>query len=72
MCLGVRLEGQLGCFAHPLGGGVCRGHVQCPAFTPNTLFLLQAPEKVWQLEFLVSLYRLDPELAPTVHARSYF
>ena len=27
---------------------------------------------MWQLEFLVSLYRLDPELAPTVHARSYF
>ena len=47
---------------------VCRGNV----FSPNTLFLLQAPEKVWQLEFLVSLYRLDPELAPTVHARSYF
>lgn len=39
---------------------VCRGHV----FFSHTLFLFQAPEKVWQLEFLVSLYHLDPELAP--------
>ena len=50
VCLGVQLEGWLGCFAYPLGGGVCRGHVQYPAFAPNTLFLLQASQK-WQLGF---------------------
>ena len=42
-----------------------------PAFAPDTLFLLQALQK-WQLGFLVSLYLLGPEFAPTVHARSYF
>ena len=47
---------------------MCRGHV----FSPNTLFLLQAPQKVWQLGVLVSLYLLDPELAPMVHAHRYF
>ena len=71
MCPGFGREGRLRCFAHPLGGVVCRGHAQYPAFAPDTLFLLQALQK-WQLGFLVSLYLLDPEFAPTVHACSYF
>ena len=63
VCLGVQLEGWLGCFAYPLGGGVCRGHVQYPAFAPNTLFLLQAPQK-WQLGCLVSLYTFGSRICP--------
>ena len=46
-CLGSRPAGWLGWFAHPLGGGVCRGHTQYPAF----LWALQK----WQLDFLVSV-----------------
>lgn len=34
MCPGVRLEGQLGWFAHPLAGAMCNGHAQPPAFAP--------------------------------------
>ena len=49
-CPGSRPAGWLGWFAHPLGGGVCRGHTQYPAF----LWALQK----WQLNFLVSLYPL--------------
>ena len=30
------LEGWLRWFAHPLGGAVCRGHVQYPAFAPGS------------------------------------
>ena len=71
VCPGVRPEGWLSCFAHPLGGVACRGHAQYPAFAPNTLFLLQAPQK-WQLRFLVFLYVWGPEFAPTAHARGYF
>lgn len=40
VCSGVRLEVWLGGFAHPLGGSVCRWHVQYPAFAPGILFLL--------------------------------
>ena len=36
MCLGVGLEGWLRWSAHPLGGVVCRGHVQCPALAPGS------------------------------------
>ena len=32
---GVGLEGWLRWSAHPFGGIVCRGHVQCPAFAPS-------------------------------------
>ena len=71
MCPGVGPEGWLRCFAHPLGGVVCRGHAQYPVFAPDTLFLLQALQK-WQLGFLVSLYILGPEFAPPAHAHSYF
>ena len=76
MCLGVGPEGWLRCFARRSGGVACRGHAQYPAFAPDTLFLLQALQK-WQLRgfwgvFLVSLYPLGPEFAPTAHARSYF
>ena len=53
-----RPEGWLRCFAHRLGGVVCRGHVQYPAFAPNPLLLLQTLQK-WQLGFLVSLYLLS-------------
>ena len=58
VCPGVGPEGWLRCFAHPLGGGVCRGHAQYPAFAPDPLHLLQALQK-WQLGFLVSLYLLS-------------
>ena len=71
MCPGVGPEGWLRGFAHCLGGVVCRGHAQYPAFAPNTPFLLQALQK-WQLGSLVSLYLLGPEFASTAHARSYF
>ena len=54
VCSGVRLEVWLRGFAHPLGGNVCRGHVQYPAFAPGILFLLQAP-KNGSWVFLVSL-----------------
>ena len=47
---GVGPEGCLRWLAHPFGDVVCRGHVQDPAFAPNTLFLLPAPQK-WQLGF---------------------
>ena len=32
---GVRPEGWLRWSAHPLGGAVCRDHVQDPAFAPD-------------------------------------
>ena len=71
MCPGVGLEGWLGCFAHPLGAVVCRGHAQYPAFASSTGFfvlfcfvLLQTLQK-WQLGFLVPLSLLGSEFAPT-------
>ena len=64
-------EAWLKCFAHSLGGVVCRERAQDPAFAPNTPCLLWALQK-WQLGFLVSLYLLGPEFAPLVHAHSYF
>ena len=36
MCPWVRSEGRLKWFAHPFGGGVCRGHEQYPAFAPSS------------------------------------
>ena len=64
MCPGVGLEVWLGWSAHPLGGAVCRGHAQYPAFAPGSL------------EVAVGLFGLFvsccPEFAPTVHAHSYF
>ena len=66
MCPGLRPEGWLSCFAHPLGGVVCMGHAQYPAFAPDTLCLLQALRK-WQLGFLVSLYLLGLEFAPSMN-----
>ena len=52
---------------------LCAGRMcsKYPAFTANTLFLLQAPQK-WQLGFLVSWYLFRPEFAPTAHAQGYF
>ena len=40
------VRGWLRWSAHPLGGGVCRGHAQCPAFAPDTQFLLPALQKL--------------------------
>ena len=37
VCPEVSPEGWLRWFAHPLGGGVCRGHAQYPAFAPYPL-----------------------------------
>ena len=54
-----------GCFAPPpLGGGVCRGYAQYPAFAPGS-------SKAAVGIFLVSLY-LSSSFAPTPHIRSYF
>ena len=64
-------EGWLRWCAHPLGSVVCRAHAQYPAFTANTLFLLQALQK-WKLGFLVSSYLLRPEFAPTAYALGCF
>ena len=36
MCSGVRADGWLRWFAHPLGGVVCRGHAQYPAFAADS------------------------------------
>ena len=33
---GVGPEGWLRWFAHPFGGGVCKGHGQHPAFAPSS------------------------------------
>ena len=35
MCPGVWPEGCLQCLAHPLGGALCGGHAQYPAFAPG-------------------------------------
>ena len=53
----VRLEVWLKWFAHPLGGVVCRGHAQYPAFASHSVLLFLALQKC-QLGFLVSLYLL--------------
>ena len=36
VCPGVGQEGRLRWSAHPLGGVLCRGHAQCPAFAPGS------------------------------------
>ena len=48
-------EGWLRHLTHPLGGGVCRGHVQYSAFVPDPLILLKALQK-YKLGFSTSLY----------------
>ena len=52
VCPGVGPEGWLRCFAHPSGGGVCRGsgvEWEVPCFCSlHLVFWLQAPQK-WQL-----------------------
>ena len=35
---GVGMEGWRRWFAHPVGGGVCRGHAQYPGFLPSSSF----------------------------------
>lgn len=56
-----------------LGGAVCRGHVQDPAFALHTLLLLQMPQK-WQLAFepfcYVTVQHL-PQLHITVMSSPY-
>ena len=68
MCPGVGPEGRLRGSAHPLGGGVCRGHAQDPAFAPDPLFLLPVLQK-WQVGFLVSLLSFAPNF-PQLHMRA--
>ena len=43
VCPGVGLEGWLRWFAHPFGGGVCRGQSWYPAFAPGSSKVV-----VWQ------------------------
>ena len=73
MCLGVRPEGRLRCFSHPLGGVECRGCAQYPAFAPDTLFLLPALQK-WQLGFFFLFVSFGSRIGPkiTAQVRSYF
>ena len=61
MCPQVESEGWLRWFAHPSGGGVCRGHAECPAFAPGSSEVAAG--------FLISLL---PEFVLTVYAPSYF
>ena len=65
VCPEVRPEGWLRWFAHPLGGGVCRGH-------EHTLLLLPAPWlfKSGSWVFLFPCI-FCPESAPTAHEFSY-
>ena len=70
VCPGVRTEGWLRCFAHPLGGAVCSGHAQRPAFAPDPLLLLQALQK-WQLGFVVSVYLLS-RICPNCACKQLF
>ena len=64
MCPGVGLEGWLRWSALPLGGVLCSGHAQDPAFAPGSS------------EAAVGLFGLFvsccPEYAPIAHACSYF
>ena len=67
VCPGVRLEGWLRWFAHPLGGGMCRG--PCP----STLLLLPTPcfcSRLFRSDSWVfwSLFFFGPEFAPAAHA----
>ena len=54
VCPGVRPEGWLRWFAHPLGGVLCRGHAQDPAFAPGS-----SKEAVGCIFFWVILYLLS-------------
>ena len=49
VCPGVGSEAWLRWFAHPLGGGVCRGHARYAAFAPG-------PSEVAVGFFLIFLY----------------
>ena len=68
VCPGVGPEGWLRCFAHRFAGIERWGHVQYPAFAPDTLFLLPALQK-WQLGFFWSFCIFCLEFARTVHAQ---
>ena len=57
----VRPGGWVRCFAPPLGGVVCRGHVLYPAFALG----------FGQLGFW-SVCIFCPKFAATAHAHSYF
>ena len=63
VCQGLGLEGWLRWFAYPLGGVVCRGHVQYPAFALNSRSFSWV---FW------SLCIFCPEFALTAHACNYF
>ena len=54
----------------PLSGIMCKGHVQYPAFAPDTQFLLLAPQK-WQLGLFVFV-SLGPQFATSAHVHCYF
>ena len=61
---GLGLKGWLRWFPHPLGGAVCRGHAQCPAFASGS-------SKV-AIGFFDLFVSFGPEFAPAAHACSYF
>ena len=67
MCPGVGLEGWIRCFANRLGGDVCSGQVQYPAFAPGSSKVAVG------FGFLFFFFGLFcPEYVPAAHARSYF
>ena len=66
MCPGVGLEGW---FAHPLGGIVCRGHAQLPAFAPGPLLFCSRLFKSGRWAFW-SFCIFCPEFAQAAHALS--
>ena len=71
MCPGVGLEGWLGCFAHPLGAVVCRGHAQYPAGAPIPYFAPGSSEVVvgWSFNFLFFGFSAAfVQFAPAEHA----
>ena len=62
---------SLGWFAHPLGGAMCRGHVQYPDFAPDTSNVaVELFGGFLSFFFFWSVCIFGPEFAPTAQACS--
>ena len=72
VCPGVRPEGELRWFAHPLDAVVCRGHTQYPAFVPDTLVFFQALQNCGSWVSWSLCISWDQKFAPTVHVPVIF
>ena len=64
MCPRVRPEVWLRCFAHPLGGGVCRGHTQYLVFVPGSSKVATG--------FFGLFVSCGSRISPAAHAHRYF